>query len=962
VQPGALPPLVKAKLSPPQVTDACLRPETLGLLTEHFRRRVTLVCAPAGYGKTTVALEAIRRLGLRAVWYKLDVLDQDPVTLIASLVEALSRMRDGFGQAICDRLANAHDIPYPTEQMAAEFVAEVTDKITEELHVVLDDYHEAADSRALNATLDYLIANLPDSVRFIVLSRYEPAFGVGKLRLDGELGVAGVDQLRFGPAEVREVVSRRAGTTLTSAHAEGLTDLTEGWPASVVLAAMAVRLVGVEALESALSDPRLKQDVFSYLAEQVYSRETPEVRAFLRRTCCLEHVSADLATRVGAPRRAHKILGHLQANGVFTFATADEGTFRYHSLFREFLRQKAMQEDGAARFHRLQLDTATAMEATGDTEKAVDLCLAANEPRLALDVVSRAGETNLDAFRSDTLESWLERLPDHIRKGEPWARLLAGQAHMRAGRFDEALCHQALAAERFEGISDRGGLYHALSAQERTLFWQGKVSEAAAACRRALHVADAVEQRVHTLISLAAALQSECRWSEASETLAEAEELADGSFPGELARLAGRALHAASSTGRYRRAAQTYEDTEHLVAVNGSPSLQTAFLNLASINYMFLAEWTKSRSALDTARQLSDRYDYVFLDALLNDVEGQLSASVGDVERAARARALAISAPSIAEDPYCLSTALCHAGTEARRLGDKCAAMDWYQMAIEAAGDKTAPNAYLNAWADLSYCLESESRPSPTPLDLIAERARGLDLLFVALKAEFFRAALQYQHGDRNTALDGLQRCVPQQVELGHLNFLAQELVLEPGMTTDLVSRLDSGHVAHSLLDLIARHWNGLGLLIDCMNLNPGAGMAAAQAAVAHRGEAEITSVLARASRSPFPEVRKIAVALRRARRDGPGRQSDDHLNLTKREMEILGMIAGGQTNADIAMRLVLSPATVKTHVNHIFAKLGVRDRVQAVLLFRQAMIDTPADGRASTSRAREHRRNTTVG
>ena len=350
---GPLPPLVKAKLSPPKVSDACLRDETLEALAGDLRRRVTLVCAPAGYGKTTVALEAIRRLGLRTVWYKLDVLDQDPVVLIASLVEALARLHSGFGQTIRDRLANAHEVAYPVEQMAAEFVTEVAEEITGGLHIVLDDYHEAADSPALNATLDYLVANLPSDVRFIVLTRYEPAFGIAKLKLEDELGVVGVDQLRFGPSEVLEVVRRRTGIDLTLERAEGLADLTEGWPASVVLAAMAVRLVGVDALESALADPRLRQDVFSYLAEQVYARETPEVRAFLRRTCCLEHVSVDLATRVGAPRRAHRILAHLQANGVFTFATDQEGTYRYHGLFREFLRQKSIQEDGPARSMRL---------------------------------------------------------------------------------------------------------------------------------------------------------------------------------------------------------------------------------------------------------------------------------------------------------------------------------------------------------------------------------------------------------------------------------------------------------------------------------------------------------------------------------------------------------------------------------------------------------------------------------
>lgn len=933
---GALPPLVKAKLSPPRVGDACLRPERLELLERSFRCRLTLVCAPAGYGKTTAVLEATRRLGLRFIWYKLDVLDHDPAVLIASLVQAFAGRYPGFGQTIIDRLANAHDAPYPIDQMVAEFVAEAADATTDDLWLVLDDYHEASDSRSLNTTLDYLVTNLPPTMRFVVLSRYEPALEVGKLRLNGDLATVGVEGLRFGPDEVLEVVMRRTDATLSPNHAAAIAELTEGWPASVVLAALATRWVGIESLESALSDPRLEQDVFSYLAEQVYSRESDEVRAFLRRTCCLEHLSVDFAKRVGAPRRAHRILSHLRSNGVFTFATAEEGTYRYHSLFREFLRRKAIQEDGPDRFHALQLATAKALEEHGDAERAVELCLAANEPRCALGVVSRVGVTDLDAFRSDTLESWTARLPDELKRCEPWAHLIAGEADMRAGSFDAALQHIDHAAAAFETDGDESGVYRALSARERTLFWKGDMTEAAKTCRQALGVTHDVAQRVHTLISLSAALNAECRWPEAARALEEARGLADGSLPGEQARLAAFTVFIAHNTGRYVASAEAAGAVANIVSKHGSPSLTMAFLNLASANHFFMAEWELARRDLHAAQELGKRYGFAVLLALADDAEAQLHSYTGDVARAAELHLRAIDAPVVADDPYCLSMAICHAGTAERRRGNHREALTHYVRAAGIARGTSARNAFLNVSANLAYTRGLGGERVREQLADVAKAARELDLLFVTWKAEFFDALLAYRAGMRGQAIEALRRCVPEQLKLGHLNFLAQELVLEPDVAADLLSATKDGDTIVSLLDVIARHPRSLPLLIASLNLGALQGAAATRAAVAHRTDAETASVLAKASRSPHKEVRDVAAEHRRSQRGEGNATASGFCGLTRREAQILGMIAEGASNQDIADRLVLSPATVKTHINHIFSKLGVRDRLQAALAYRR--------------------------
>ena len=922
---------VAAKLVRPRVEKACLRAETLSSVESGCRHRLMLVCAPAGYGKTTTIVAALQQLQIESVWYKLDVLDHDPVVFITSLVEAFRRHLPEFGQAILERLRYAHESPISLEQLAALFVAECGEHVAADTHIVIDDYHEAADSPDLNRTLDCLLTNAPENLRFIVLSRYDPAFPTGKMRLADQVSVLGVDLLRFDVRQAGFVLEARSGRRFAPEHVERLIQLTEGWPASVVLAGLALDWLDLDSLEQALADPRLKRDIYSYLAEQVYRNEDLETQRFLDHTCCLEHVTEKLANRLVGIDDAHHSLNHLTANRVFTFAD-EPGAYRYHNLFREYLRHNYVHERGEAALRTLQRESAAALEGSGEIEMAVELLFNANEQPAALEVLARAGESGLDNFRTESLVSWLQRLSREMRCDEPWARLLSSQVHMRAGDLDAALADIDAAISTCEAASDEWGMYHALSAKECVLFWKGDVEDVVLTCEAALTHASTEAQRLHTLLSLASAAIDQREWCTAESAFAAAGKVRQA-HPEERTRAEALRGLAAYFQGDYALA----RSESPSVDFSGiPPALASCTLNSQGVIQTGLAEYDGAMDLFRAAQDIARRFGQAVTLSMIEDNVGVTLSALGrSDEGLSTIRRAAALTQALDANPTLIAHAVGDEATVLRRCGRHGEALALYRQAESLVSIERDPYLALSLTANLLFTAALAGDGDGGGLPEVAVTARTAGLLYVSLAAELYGGILAAEL----RPLDGrlvLARCIPQQLRLGHIDLLAQELCPRPAVAVLALKAAAAPSQCSALLAALAHHWRYATFFAYLIEEEPSLLADAFAAAVEHGQSEVVDGVLALAAGTTGCSL-ETAVDQVRLQRDERRPVPKPRLpELTNREQEVLGLMARGLRNPDIAAQLFLSIATVKTHVNHIFYKLGVDSRVQAILRYKE--------------------------
>ncbi len=445
--------LVATKLYIPRLRrNSVDRPRLSGRLGRGSDARLTLVSAPAGFGKTTLLtawLAGPDRADRSVAWLSLDQNDSRPGTFWTYVITALQTAVPGVGAGVLPLLQST---PPPIETVLAAVLNDLS-AVPREVDVVLDDYH-LVDGPDIGAGVTFLLDHLPPQIHLVISSRADPALPLARLRARGELVEVRAADLRFTPDEAAAYLTDVTGLELEPADIAALEGRTEGWIAALQLAALSMqgRTDVGGFIAGFAGDDRY---IVDYLVEEVLQRQTPAVRTFLLRTCLLDRLNGPLCDAVTAEPGGRATLEALDRANLFLVPLDDNRHwYRYHHLFADMLRAHLLDErpDEVKELHRR---ASRWYDLDGQPAPAIRHALAAGDVERAADLVELAGPELRRTRQEATIRAWLDVIPDEVVRARPVLAI--------------GLIGVLMAANEFDGIDERlRDVERRLAASDRT--------------------------------------------------------------------------------------------------------------------------------------------------------------------------------------------------------------------------------------------------------------------------------------------------------------------------------------------------------------------------------------------------------------------------------------------------------------------------------------------------------------
>lgn len=840
---------------------------------------LTLLSAPAGYGKTTVLAAVVR--DRPAAWLTADEVDDDPGRFMHSLVAALRQVDPAFGTLT---LAALHAVPpEPHAFTLARFMDDVVRTFDAPLVLVLDEL-ETISSPAVYGLLDHLLDHLPRLMTIVMGTRRDPPIALARLRARDRLGEFRVDDLRLSAAEATALLESR-GVYLDPEDREALHERTEGWPVGyqLVLGGLA-RTPGEKRLDYLHALAHSDRFIGEFLAEDVLDRQEPGVQEFLLRTSILSDLTPGSCGLLTGDSDPGGTLEALITRGLFV-SRVSPGIYRYHALFRQLLERELDRRmpGEAPHLHA----TAARYFGSNEPDQAIPHLVKARLFREAADLVEWAGESLVLVGFTESFERWLAMLPADVVDSHPRLILLRAAAIFERGDIHTALPLINGVIPRLLDAGDREGHGRALAILASVAVQQDDDTKATPIIEQALELPIPDHDRVTLLIGRARLGLLNGRWTQAQLDLEEAFRVAQAGDGGAVL-YALMFLHPAFVF--LPRGLQVAERACDLVRSRLGDPLPPGALRVTYDGQMALIHLLRGR--LDEAITVA-------ADGM--DLIQRLGAEAGASALILGLTAVSVHVASGNDDMVEALLGMIMFGAANAGMSDAqmpgafflMGKLRWFQGRVEeahqfhdrmaaAVGEGKLPGAPAMR-AMLGGLLEiSSNRFDRAEASLrsavVLERERKLSLTFGSARP--LLAHLYLKSGRPRSALEAILPFLDECEERG-----------TPGLA------LREGRLMVPLLQLAL--------------------------------DAGVQTGLAR----------RLLSALGELAPPGPVDLPGEGVRLTAREVEILGLMAAGRSNQAISDELVISLHTTKRHVANVLSKLAVGSRTEAVARARDLRI-----------------------
>ncbi len=431
--------ITQTKVILPQRRDDIIpRTRLLELLYELLDRKLILVTASAGYGKTTLLVDFSQRVELPVCWYALDSLDNDPERFIAHFIASIQERFPTFGGQSKAALNSTSQSGLDVNRMVSTLVNEVYDDIREHFILILDDFHLVNDNQEVDRFVNLFVQFAGENCHLILSSRTLITLKDLSLMIArSQVGGLSHEELAFTAEEIKSLILRNYRVILPDAEAEALVQETEGWITGLLLSA--------QTMWQGMTDrARLARasgiGLYDYLAQQVLDQQPDEIRRFLLRSSLLEEFDAELCRQVfGDTESWSRLIDLILKRNLFALPVGEERRWiRYHHLFRDFLQARVARDHPEER-EKILRRMVDVFSDQGEWDKAYNTCTYLEDINLFVELIETAGTPLIKNGRLSLLGEWIDKLPDEIRIKRPVLMSLKGTVCSVQGDIDHGI-------------------------------------------------------------------------------------------------------------------------------------------------------------------------------------------------------------------------------------------------------------------------------------------------------------------------------------------------------------------------------------------------------------------------------------------------------------------------------------------------------------------------------------------